>query len=531
MLFWRHAQAPAPTQAATVFYTVRPRMDPDFKVWVTNPAEVHGYYRIDLEAQVPGVVDYLVKNFPDPVSQGETLLTLSVPDLEADIAVKRAQLADRKRELEVYENREVVAARAVDTAGDMLKEARQYEMAAKAEWDYRETRAGRFERLAGQEQAATQDIADETRSEAVKAKAAYYAASASVDRAQAELAEAKAKSEESRADTKLRQSEMERAGTELEKAKALRDFAVIRAPWDGFITGPRRVDPGSFVSNASSGHSDPLLTLERTDILTVSANFPDAYAPYIQGPNGSEAGTEFELSIPELPGVTVHGSVTRVDRTLETPTNDRTMRVEVDLFMGSDEDYQLLRDWRATPNDVMRLSSHLAGLIGSPLGQGPLLAASGLCPGRFREVLKGGALPIQPTVTDKQGKTVGESARLNLLKPGMFGDMRLALRRFPDAYLLPSTAVFSRGGERYVYVVKDGTAVLTPVDVPVEQEADEQRLGGDPKAGRRVVEALVLLKGPNGGTTSLGADDEVVAADQGELLERRQAVKTWHVKW
>ncbi|HVS35963.1 MAG TPA: HlyD family efflux transporter periplasmic adaptor subunit [Gemmataceae bacterium] len=520
-------RAAAPQQAPTVFYTVRPKDDPDFKVWVTNPADVHGYYRIDLEAQVPGVVDYLVKDFPDRVAQGEALLTLSVPDLEADIAVKRGQLADRKRELEVYGTREEVAAKAIDTADHMLEEAKQNVIMARSDWEFRKVRADRFDKLANTDLAATKDIADETRAEAQKAAAGYYLATASEGRAKAELAEAKAKLEEARADTKLRQSEVERAKSELEKAKALRSFAVIRAPWDGFIAGPRHVDPGAFVSNASSGHSDPLLTLERTDILTVSANFPDTYAPYIQGPTAGEPGTEFKLTIPELPGVIVKGHVTRVDRTVETPANDRTMRVEVDLFMATDADYQLLERWKATRQDLLTMGATEAGMVGSTFGQGPLLSAAGLCPGRFQEVLKGDAMPIQPTVTQKA--SLGSGSPLSRLKPGMFGDMRLALRDFPNAYLLPSTAVFSRGGERYIYLVKDGAAVLTPVEVPVEQEAEP--VGDAPKAGRRVIEALVLVKEPNGGTRALGPDDEVVAADQGELLESRQDVKTWHVEW
>ena len=42
--------------------TVRPKLDPDFKVIASNPGYVNAYYRVDLEAQVPGVVEKLVKD-------------------------------------------------------------------------------------------------------------------------------------------------------------------------------------------------------------------------------------------------------------------------------------------------------------------------------------------------------------------------------------------------------------------------------------------------------------------------------------
>ena len=79
--------------------TVRPKLDPDFKVIASNPGYVNAYYRVDLEAQVPGVVEKLVKDIGDPVKKGEEVLRLSVPDLAADVKVKDAMIADKRDEL------------------------------------------------------------------------------------------------------------------------------------------------------------------------------------------------------------------------------------------------------------------------------------------------------------------------------------------------------------------------------------------------------------------------------------------------
>ena len=54
------------------------------------------------------------------------------------------------------------------------------------------------------------------------------------------------------------------------------------------------------------------------------------------------------------------------------------------------------------------------------------------------------------------------------LIPGQYGKMRLVLRNFAKAFLLPHSAVVSQGGTSYVFVVKDGRAVKMPVEVQAD---------------------------------------------------------------
>jgi hypothetical protein len=68
------------------------------------------------------------------------------------------------------------------------------------------------------------------------------------------------------------------------------------------------------VQNASSGHPEPLLSVSRTDIVTVCMRVPDSYAPYIT------SGTEAVLEMSELPGQRIHGKVTRFTPSLQTDT-------------------------------------------------------------------------------------------------------------------------------------------------------------------------------------------------------------------
>ena len=49
----------------------------------------------------------------------------------------------------------------------------------------------------------------------------------------------------------------------------------------------------------------------------------------------------------------------------------------------------------------------------------------------------------------------------------MTGAVHLRLQRFADAFVLPASAVFSRGGKTYLLEVKDGVTRLVPVRVQV----------------------------------------------------------------
>jgi hypothetical protein len=115
---------------------------------------------------------------------------------------------------------------------------------------------------------------------------------------------------------------------------------------------------------------------------------------------------------------------------------------------------------------------------GGPLQLAPLLEVSDQYWSRDSKD-RNDPLPVLPQMansTDKPPKILA----------GMSGYMRLNLQQFKDAYLLPSSAVFSRGGKQYILEVRDGKSHLLPVRVQVndgrhakvaiiEQEANPSR--------------------------------------------------------
>ena len=262
-----------------------------------------------------------------------------------------------------------------------------------------------------------------------------------------------------------------------DRAQAMADFAKIRSPFNGVVL-KRKVDVGTFVQNASTGQSEPILTIARTDIVTVVTKVPDHAAPFVT------RATEALIQIDELPGVVIRGRVTRFSPSIEN--NDRTMRVEVDLFNDTPQRYDRFR--------ARGVATWLAGMAAdSPLTLTPILAGSRdawSTESRSRR----DPLPLLPTVSG--------AAIVPQLLPGMTGYVRLNLRSIHGAYLIPASAVFTRGGKPYVLEVQDGVTRLLPVRVQVTdgnlskvsvitQESSSTR--GQPEILRELTGGEVLL--------------------------------------
>jgi hypothetical protein len=90
--------------------------------------------------------------------------------------------------------------------------------------------------------------------------------------------------------------------------------------------------------------------------------------------------------------------------------------------------------------------------------------------------------------------------------------------------LLPSSVVFTRGGKRYVAVVREGSVKVIPVRVQFDD-------------GNVVKFALVVnTANPNGGSNQeeleqLTGDEEIVISGQGELSDGRSVIAMQQSHW
>ena len=118
----------------------------------------------------------------------------------------------------------------------------------------------------------------------------------------------------------------------MDKARALADYSQIKSSFDCRVKR-RHQDPGSFVRIG-----EPILTVERTDIVTVTMKVPDTFAPFVN------ENTDAIIEMSELPGQAIHAKVTRQVPSLETKSNDHTMLVLVDLYNGTQREYDEFMD-------------------------------------------------------------------------------------------------------------------------------------------------------------------------------------------
>jgi multidrug efflux pump subunit AcrA (membrane-fusion protein) len=460
------------TEAITV-KTIRPRRDPAFQMTVEQPAYVEAYFQADLMARVAGPIKYLDVAIGDRVKANDLLVRIDVPDLEQEVLQKETVITQREQELALSRAFQKSAAAAVDFARAIIPEKDSERDRAESVRSFREKELRRLTTLAaGTSPGVTTEILEERTQLYEAAVADVKGAQAAVQKAKVGLSEAQAKLEAANADVSLKASLVEVAKKDRDRARAMLSFASIPAPFDGVVTR-RNVDPGSFVQNSATGRTDPMLTVARTDIVTVYMKLPDSYAPYVT------RDTEAVIEMGELPGWRIRGKITRYSPSLQTPEHDRTMRVEVDLFSGNVEEYQRMVE-RAEATQNAGFKSHV--------------------------------LPAFPTVNGKQSVGLGGK-----LLPGMFGTMRLTLQKFANAWIVPSTALVSQGGRYFLYLVKDGKSVQVPVDVQVND-------------GRLAKVTLIEVVGGKEIRHDLTGEETVIVSNQGELSDG-QAVKATPSEW
>jgi hypothetical protein len=232
-------------------------------------------------------------------------------------------------------------------------------------------------------------------------------------------------------------------------------------------------------------------------MVTVVAQFPDSVAAFV-GPD-----TEAEITVANVPGAALRGTVTRFSPAVLG--NDRTMRVEVDLFNGSEDDYR-------------RVLARVIGTELAPTATAHPIAAVAARAARadyLTGLHKGDSDPL-PAAAGSPGSPPVK------LVPGMTASVKLLLRRFHDGCVLPSTAVYSRSGKPYVLLVDHGVTKQVPVRVQLND-------------GRVAKVALVTARKDATGASvevlaELTGDEAVVATRQlevGDGTAVQAASATW----
>lgn len=239
---------------------------------------------------------------------------------------------------------------------------------------------------------------------------------------------------------------------------------ILRAPFDGVVSA-RSADPGTFVASATVVPGTPaIISLVRTDIVTLSMQVPDTFAAYVT------PDTEAEIRVDSFPGRTLRCRLSRISPSMSA--GNRTLAVEVDLYNGTKAQFDaFVANEKKTSNAD----------------------------------LKSRGLPVFPEGLDASGAAA--------LKPGMFGRMKLLLPMSKAAAAIPSGAIVRDGGLPYLYRVENGTARRARVQVESDDGTTARVFWIDDKPG---VDA----------TREMSEGDEIVLTNQGELEDGTAVVST-----
>jgi multidrug resistance efflux pump len=460
---------------------IHPTMSDALTLRVDRPISVAPYNQNNIEAQVCGLVDMIRVAPGSRVTKGEELVKIAVPDLKARLQAAQALLTQRKKE-EDYAVKKLAQAQ---TAIDKFK--KNWEVKQELV-KLRTTEKGRYQRL-WETQALDRDLYDQSIE-------AWHAAVAARAKAESEYKDSLANENVAKAEVQVKKDFIQVADAYVAKAKALYDFATIKANFPVGYVDERKVDPYSLVQNASNGggRASPILTLDQIDAVTVVMRVPNNYARFIN------QNTEAIIELDNLPGLKIRAKVTRYVKSLENAQQDRTMRVEVDLWNGEPEAYKkamlnpdflaVLKEGKLKKEFLDRLRIRSTGEAYVPfvgqldketrdwLRKHILSAAdvksleSGKLPPDALEPLRDGnpdakaLIPQLPQLPEFEGENINKTSRE--LLPGMYGKMTLLLK--PTRRLIPSKAIQLSAGRAFVYEVKDGKAHEVPVKVRMQDE-------------------------------------------------------------
>jgi multidrug efflux pump subunit AcrA (membrane-fusion protein) len=283
--------------------------------------QVQAFEQVDLHARVSGFVEKISVDIGDRVKKGQVLAELAVPELDAELRQREAQVLQAKAGINQVHGSAKAAQAALASVKIQVQEA-EVNLRSAAAWErYRALQYKTTKDLLTTKSVEQQAV-DEARERYEGAKSAENSAKAKLEAAKANVEESVAKIAKVEADLKVAEAGLLVAEAGVQRAAVLRQFATIRAPFDGLVTR-RTVNVGSFVPAAVNAPGPPLLSVARTDVLRIVVQIPESKLSQIS------VGAPMTVRIDAFPKVEFKAKVSRLAGALDPQT--RTLRAEIDL--------------------------------------------------------------------------------------------------------------------------------------------------------------------------------------------------------
>jgi len=286
----------------------------------TQPARMEALQRTPIHSKLAAYVAEVLVDYGDRVKQGQPLIKLLAPEIEAEAVQKQALLEQTRAGLKQAEAGVKAAEAAVATAASKVGQAEAGTARAQADIERWQSEFNRIQQLATSG-AINRQLVDETQQKYKAAEALMKESLAAIDASKAAHAQTQAERARAGSDVEAAKARVRVAEAGVAQADAMRSYLTITAPFDGIVT-ERKVDPGHFVQPAGST-SQPLLVVTRSDIIRVFVAIPEMEAAYI------DIGDPVALEIQSVRGAAIGGKVTRTGFALD-PAN-RSLDTIIDL--------------------------------------------------------------------------------------------------------------------------------------------------------------------------------------------------------
>lgn len=300
---------------------------------VEQPGFIMSYETTPIYTRIPGYVLKIASrpssvsgdaqiDMGDEVKSGQVLATLFVPEMEDDVKLKHAMVAQSRAELLQNEAALKTAIANVKTNVAMIGEEESVRIRANANVIRWKSEYQRDAKLVA-EGTLDKQVAEEALKQWKGAEGFYEEVNAKVLRAEAARDESIAKKFKAEADVALAKVRIDVSIANEKLAQSWCDYRDIRAPYDGVIM-QRNVHTGHLVKPAQGGEKgESLFLMLRMDKMRIFVDVPEADAIYV------EKGHRAVIRIQAQQNREIEATVTRISWALDQTT--RTLRAEIEL--------------------------------------------------------------------------------------------------------------------------------------------------------------------------------------------------------
>jgi HlyD family secretion protein len=302
---------------------------------VGQPSFVEAYERTSIYPKVTGYIEKWNVDIGDKVKKGDVLATLFVPELVEDCETKHRTVKLDEEKVELALQVVEVAKADVEAAEARVKEAAALVVKYKSDDTRWQSEVKRLQREVDRGVVDPQVLL-ESQNQQRMSEASWEAAKATLLKAKAQLLSEKATLAKAKVDVEVKRRDVAVADSDAKRMDAWVGYLKLIAPYDGVITA-RNANTWDFVLPQSgdpsadwraphlspSSQAAPIYVVDRTDIVRIFVDIPEADANYVQ------VGTKATVQIKGFRDQWIKGTVTRTSWALNFKS--RTLRAEVDL--------------------------------------------------------------------------------------------------------------------------------------------------------------------------------------------------------